>query len=56
MRTIVHISDLHFGRHDLTIMGDLLTSMNRDCPDLVALSGDFTQRARHNEFAEGDDF
>jgi 3',5'-cyclic AMP phosphodiesterase CpdA len=46
------MSDLHFGRHDLTVMEDLLTSVNDNRPDLVALSGDFTQRARHAEFAE----
>jgi hypothetical protein len=52
MRTIAQMSDLHFGRHDLTVMEDLLTSVNDNRPDLVALSGDFTQRARHAEFAE----
>lgn len=52
MRTIAQMSDLHFGRHDPTVMEDLLTSVNDNRPDLVALSGDFTQRARHAEFAE----
>ena len=52
MRTIAQISDLHFGRHDLTVMEDLLTSVNDNRPDLVAISGDLTQRARHAEFAE----
>jgi 3',5'-cyclic AMP phosphodiesterase CpdA len=52
MRTIAHISDLHFGRHSPTVAEDLLASVNEHRPDLVALSGDFTQRARHAEFAE----
>lgn len=52
MRTIAHISDLHFGRHSLNVAEDLLTSVNHNRPDLVALSGDFTQRARHTEFTE----
>jgi 3',5'-cyclic AMP phosphodiesterase CpdA len=52
MRTIAQISDLHFGRHDCTVMEDLLTSVNDNRPDLVAVSGDFTQRARHAEFVE----
>lgn len=52
MRTIVQISDLHFGRHSSTVAEDLLASVNENAPDLVALSGDFTQRAGHAEFAE----
>lgn len=40
------------GRHRLNLAEDLLTSVNCSRPDLVALSGDFTQRARHAEFAE----
>jgi 3',5'-cyclic AMP phosphodiesterase CpdA len=52
MRTIAQISDLHFGRHRHTVAEDLLASVTEHRPDLVALSGDFTQRARHTEFAE----
>jgi 3',5'-cyclic AMP phosphodiesterase CpdA len=52
MRTIAQISDLHFGRHSLNVAEDLLASVNENHPDLVALSGDFTQRARQAEFAE----
>jgi 3',5'-cyclic AMP phosphodiesterase CpdA len=52
VRTIAQISDLHFGRHDPVIVNDLLTSLNHHRPDLVVLSGDFTQRARHAEFEQ----
>jgi 3',5'-cyclic AMP phosphodiesterase CpdA len=52
MRTVAHISDLHFGRHDLAVMEDILASLEKNRPDLVVISGDFTQRARHIEFAE----
>jgi 3',5'-cyclic AMP phosphodiesterase CpdA len=52
MRTIAHISDLHFGRHNHDMIEDLLASLGRGRPDLVVISGDFTQRARHIEFAE----
>jgi 3',5'-cyclic AMP phosphodiesterase CpdA len=52
MRNIAQISDLHFGRHSLSVAEDLLASVNENHPHLVALSGDFTQRARHAEFAE----
>jgi 3',5'-cyclic AMP phosphodiesterase CpdA len=50
MRTIAQISDLHFGRHDRQIAEHLLASLARDRPDLVAVSGDLTQRARPAEF------
>jgi 3',5'-cyclic AMP phosphodiesterase CpdA len=52
VRTIAHISDLHFGRHNLDVTEDLLASIEKSSPDLVVISGDFTQRARHVEFAE----
>jgi hypothetical protein len=52
MRTIAQISDLHFGRHIATVAEGLLASLSEQNPDLVVLSGDFTQRARHAEFAE----
>jgi 3',5'-cyclic AMP phosphodiesterase CpdA len=52
MRTLAQISDLHFGRHSSSLAEDLLASVNEARPDLVALSGDFTQRARHAEFAD----
>jgi 3',5'-cyclic AMP phosphodiesterase CpdA len=50
MRTIAQISDLHFGRHSPTAAEDLLASLGANVPDLVVISGDFTQRARRAEF------
>jgi 3',5'-cyclic AMP phosphodiesterase CpdA len=50
MRTIVHLSDLHFGRLDPGIVQPLLAAIDGVRPDLVAISGDFTQRARRNQF------
>lgn len=52
MRRIAHISDLHFGRHSAPIADALVQSVNAHQPHLIALSGDFTQRARNSEFAE----
>jgi 3',5'-cyclic AMP phosphodiesterase CpdA len=52
MRKIVQISDLHFGSHDAQIAADLLASVKVEQPDLVVMSGDFTQRARREEFVE----
>jgi 3',5'-cyclic AMP phosphodiesterase CpdA len=51
LRTIAHISDLHFGRHDPTVTEALLADLAAQRPDLVAVSGDLTQRARRHEFA-----
>lgn len=50
MRTIVHLSDLHFGRVDPAILLPLVTFIGQIKPDLVAVSGDLTQRARTAEF------
>src|SRR5215203_3586099 len=50
MRTIVHLSDLHFGRVNPAILQPLLESVCAAKPHLVAISGDLTQRARTEEF------
>ena len=56
MRTLAQISDLHFGRHSAAAAEDLLASLRASDPDLVVVSGDFTQRARHAEFIEARHF
>jgi 3',5'-cyclic AMP phosphodiesterase CpdA len=56
MRTIVHLSDLHFGRLDRRVVTPLVTAISAIAPDLVAVSGDFTQRARASQFAEAREF
>ena len=50
MRTLVHLSDLHFGRIDLGGVGPLREAILAARPDLIAISGDFTQRAKVAEF------
>lgn len=50
MRTLVHVSDLHFGRIDLEGVGPLRDAILAARPDLIAISGDFTQRAKIAEF------
>lgn len=49
--TIVHLSDLHFGKiaHP-RIVDALVAELNRRRPTLVAISGDLTQRARPHEY------
>ena len=46
MKTLVHLSDLHFGRIDPALVDPLRRAVVELKPDLVAISGDFTQRAR----------
>ena len=50
MRRLVHLSDLHFGRERPDLVGPLLEAIGALAPDLVAISGDMTQRARPSQF------
>ena len=50
MRVIAHISDLHFGRVDQKVLSALTDKITACKPDLIAVSGDLTQRARTAEF------
>lgn len=50
MRTIVHLSDLHFGRLDRRLISPLVQIIRVIAPDLIAVSGDLTQRARRHQF------
>jgi 3',5'-cyclic AMP phosphodiesterase CpdA len=52
MARIVHLSDLHFGAHDERLVAAVERSVDELKPDLVVVSGDFTQRAKTEEFAE----
>src|SRR5882724_10264204 len=52
MRTLVHLSDLHFGRVDERLVEPLIAAVTEIDPDLVAVSGDLTQRARSHQFRE----
>ncbi len=56
MRTVLHLSDLHFGRIDPPILAPLLAFIREAKPDLVAISGDLTQRARTAEFVAAREF
>jgi 3',5'-cyclic AMP phosphodiesterase CpdA len=50
MTRLAHITDLHFGAEDDAVVKALRDELNRDRPDLVAVSGDLTQGARISEF------
>lgn len=50
MRTLVHLSDLHFGRVDEALLAPLRDCVTSLAPHLVVVSGDLTQRARSAQF------
>lgn len=52
MKTIAHISDLHFGRVDSAIAQGLVDDLGVRSPTVLVASGDFTQRATARQFAE----
>jgi len=52
VRTIVHLSDIHFGRVDPRLVEPLVRAIHEIAPDLVAVSGDLTQRARRSQFRQ----
>ena len=56
MRRIVHLSDIHFGCADPTIVDALIPLVHRLDPHVVAVSGDLTQRARRRQFEQAREF
>ena len=56
MRTIVHLSALHFGRVNPLLIEPLKKVVSEIGPDVVAVSGDLTQRARSHQFQQARSF
>ena len=52
MTRIVHLSDLHFGAHDDRLVEAVEWRADQLKPDLIVISGDFTQRARTEQFRD----
>src|SRR5947208_12577123 len=52
MTRLIHLSDLHFGAHDEQLVSAVERQVDELKPDLVVISGDFTQRAKTEEFKE----
>lgn len=50
MATVAQLSDLHFGSHDEKVVAATEAWLQEHRPDLVVISGDFTQRARVAQF------
>ena len=56
MTRLIHLSDLHFGAHEPELVAAVEARVNDDKPDLVVISGDFTQRARTEQFQQACEF
>ncbi|HEU4839629.1 MAG TPA: metallophosphoesterase [Micavibrio sp.] len=56
MSVILHASDLHFGKADPAVVESFRQEVERQKPDLVILSGDFTQVGSNAEFKQARDF
>lgn len=56
MRTIAHVSDLHFGTVIPQVAEGLANDLRSMNPSLVVISGDLTQRARRGQFADARSF
>jgi 3',5'-cyclic AMP phosphodiesterase CpdA len=56
MRTVVHLSDLHFGRNDENVVKAIIKTVKKISPDVLIVSGDLTQRAKKEEFKKAKDF
>ena len=56
MRTIAHISDIHFGDADGRVVERLVEKVCELVPDMVVVSGDLTQRARARQFKDARGF
>ena len=52
MARLIHLSDLHFGAHETKLVAAVEPQVDDYKPDLVVISGDFTQRARTAQFEE----
>ena len=50
MATIAHLSDVHFGHHDPVVVDAVEAFLFEKRPELVIISGDFTQRARVKQY------
>src|SRR5690349_8476743 len=56
MPRLVHLSDLHFGAHEEKLVKAVERRVDELKPDLVVISGDFTQRARTEQFRDACQF
>jgi len=53
---LVHLSDLHFGKHDDAVVESFANEITGQKPDLIVVSGDFTQIGSRKEFQKAREF
>ena len=53
---LYHLSDIHFGGEDKEALEWVRGEIASSKPDLIAITGDLTMRARHHEFAAAKDW
>jgi 3',5'-cyclic AMP phosphodiesterase CpdA len=56
MARIAHLSDVHFGAHDPAVVAGAEAWLIAERPELVVISGDFTQRASVDQYREAGAF
>lgn len=57
MLTLLHVSDIHFGPPYVSEVGEALLGFAAELePDLIVASGDFTQRAKEEQFRDARTF
>jgi 3',5'-cyclic AMP phosphodiesterase CpdA len=56
MARLAHLSDVHFGAHDPAVVAGAEAWLAQERPDLLVISGDFTQRARVEQYREAGAF
>ncbi|EGL53289.1 putative 3',5'-cyclic-nucleotide phosphodiesterase [Methylophaga aminisulfidivorans MP] len=56
MTTLLHISDLHFGRILTDVLEGLKRSIRVLAPEMIIISGDLTQRATAKEYQQAAEF
>lgn len=56
MTTLLHISDLHFGRILTDVLDGLKQKIDAIEPDMIIISGDLTQRATEREYQQASEF
>jgi 3',5'-cyclic AMP phosphodiesterase CpdA len=56
LRTIAHISDIHFDLIEPAVVEAVVSDLTELAPSLVVMSGDFTQRARAKQYQQAHNF
>ena len=56
IRTVVHLSDFHFGNAFEYLLDPLVDTVKQLAPDLVILSGDFVEHASRAEFEQAREY